>query len=167
MTWNCQCSERLKFQKKWEPNGHVQWKKLVSHGQERKTLTWPQPSPPQIPNAKKEGRVMFAIPRSRKGDLRTQPSNCLSHIKGGTSHSEAVQSTVSMRTSTWWWKCSQTRMNHKVFLKSQEWQNHRWETGDKAWIRGKNGLREKSYGKCGFRAENKCYNLFHFKIHNW
>ena len=42
--------------------------------QERKTLTWPQPSPPQIPNAKKKGRVMCAIPRSKRvtSELNTQ-----------------------------------------------------------------------------------------------
>ena len=41
---------------------------------------------------------MFAIPRSTKGDLRAQPSNHLSHIKGRTSHSEEVQNTVSIGT---------------------------------------------------------------------
>ena len=42
----------------------------TSHVQERKTLSWPQPSP-EIANAKKEWRAMSEIPRSRKYDPRT------------------------------------------------------------------------------------------------
>lgn len=43
----------------------------TSHVQERKTLSWPRPSPPEIANAKKEWRAMSEIPRSRKYDPRT------------------------------------------------------------------------------------------------
>lgn len=60
---------------------------------ERKALPWPQPSPPEIPNANKEWREMSENPRARKCNprLATQPNGPLA-TKARNSHSEAVRS---------------------------------------------------------------------------
>lgn len=98
----------------------------------------------------KEGRVMFAIPRSRKGDLRTQPQTVFQILR------EEPAILKQFRTQypwglTRWWNAAKLEWIHKVFKNLKNGKT----TGGRLVIRpelGKNGLREKSYGNCGIRA---------------